>query len=290
MFSGLNFIGGSSNFGGALDIYDAKVTISNCNFTGAYASNNGGCIANLGGNLIIGNSFFNNCSSGHNGGSINCFNGDLTLTNSFFANCKCDYDGGVISLNNYSSANIIGNFFINNTAGEWGACVYEWNAITVNTKNNIFISNNAKKGACLFIYGANNITSNVFENNNADYGAGVYVEEAYGSVLSSVECNFNSFINNTAPTGGAIYAIDGYTQNAHGICNTSIFISNTASEKYGGAIDTSDISINVNYCSFINNTSISQGETINYKHYSVGSFNYDYNWWGNNTPFNNGSN
>ena len=205
MFSGLNFIGGSSNFGGALDIYDAKVTISNCNFTGAYASNNGGCIANLGGNLIIGNSFFNNCSSGHNGGSINCFNGDLTLTNSFFANCKCDYDGGAISLNNYSSGKIIGNFFINNTAGEWGACVYEWNAITVNITNNIFISNNAKKGACLFIYGANNITGNVFKNNSADYGAGVYVEEAYGSVLSSVECNFNSFINNTALNGSDVY-------------------------------------------------------------------------------------
>ena len=102
--------------------------------------------------------------------------------------------------------------------------------------------------------------------------------------------SYSSFINNTAPTGGAIYAIDGYTQNANGICNNSIFISNSASEKYGGAIDTSDISIKVNYCSFINNTSLSQGETINYKHYSVGSFNYDYNWWGNNTPFNNGSN
>ena len=164
-----------------------------------------------------------------------------------------------------------------------GAIYLDGELVNVNT---CFINNLASyEGGAINLFGDLTVTNSSFINNTALYSCDGAIREAG---------NFNitgcSFINNTAPTGGAIYAIDGYTQNAHGICNTSIFISNTASEKYGGAIDTSDISINVNYCSFINNTSISQGETINYKHYSVGSFNYDYNWWGNNTPFNNGSN
>ena len=215
---------------------------------------------------------------------------NLTLINLTFTNGRghthntgtytTNYGGAI-----YGFANIINLdcTYINNKAKMGGAIYLDGELVNVNT---CFINNLASyEGGAINLFGDLTVTNSSFINNTALYSCGGAIREAG---------NFNitgcSFINNTAPTGGAIYAIDGYTQNAHGICNTSIFISNTASEKYGGAIDTSDISINVNYCSFINNTSISQGETINYKHYSVGSFNYDYNWWGNNTPFNNGSN
>lgn len=215
---------------------------------------------------------------------------NLTLINLTFTNGRghthntgtytTNYGGAIYGFANIINLNCT---YINNKAKMGGAIYLDGELVNINTN---FINNLASyEGGAINLFGDLTVTSCSFINNTALYSCGGSIREAG---------NFNitgcSFINNTAPTGGAIYAIDGYTQNANGICNNSIFVSNSASEKYGGAIDTSDINIKVNYCSFINNTSLSQGETINYKHYSMGSFNYDYNWWGNNTPFNNGSN
>jgi len=87
-----------------------------------------------------------------------------------------------------------------------------------------------------------------------------------------------TFINNTAPQGGAIFGQGG----ANGFIYNSIFINNTATSGGGGAIMLAGgPTLSLNFCVFINNTATVSPQIITLSG-TDGVVNLDYNYWGSN--------
>jgi predicted outer membrane repeat protein len=180
--------------------------------------------------------------------------------------------GGVI----YSMGNLtlINSSFINNTVTSKGGAIYTMGNLTL--INSSFINNSAASSGAISVEGDNcEIIGSLFINNTCTSHDGGAISFLNGIISNS------SFINNSASNfGGAILVLEG----GNCIINQSEFENNTASD--GGAIFTYS-NIIVNTSIFLDNNATSQGKAI----FTI-SFNYDFenNWWGNNTPFVNGNN
>jgi fibronectin-binding autotransporter adhesin len=264
VISGLTFIGGQANNGGAV-LADAQMSIIAARFISNTALNRGGAVyANVALNLA--DSRFENNFATHEGGGL--FAGSaVTLTNVEFISNTADGGGGIYAaagpvndVNGHFAENISlsygGGLLVNgrlnmsgsvvldnqitgiNAGGGAGAVANDAELTAVRFENNDSAGPN---GGGLGIYGGTVYLTNTQFISNVTTGGG-------GGVLAQVViATGTQFINNVAYTGGALL---GGTL----ILSNTSFLSNTADAAGGGvwAFDNSQLS----YCRFENNRSL----------------------------------
>ena len=198
--------------------------------------------------MVINSTFTNNTA--RNGGAIRLTTGNLTSINSTFTNnTAANDDGGAIRLDT-GNVTSINSTFTNNTASSGGAILLGTGNVT--SINSTFTNNTAYDGGGAIWLGTGNLTSinSTFTNNtaNGDYGGGAILLGTGN--LTSIN---STFTNNTAAScGGAIQLFSTGNLTVSG----SIFLDNAA----------------------VNGSAIYIGTDSNVV--------ADYDWWGNNTPFN----
>lgn len=193
--------------------------------------------------------------------------------------------------------------FYNGTGYRTGYTIYDigysggsiFSKGTLVIMNSKFYENSVREfGGAVFSYGNIIVHNSSFINNYAyNMGSAVY---SYDGSISVYDCEF---INNTAIYSGVILAAVGnlnvsgstFIDNSMKVSacakgkyvtvNNSTFINNHA--KYDGAVINANNGFNITNSVLINNTADSGAQAL-YTSSGVGYANY--NWWGNNTPFN----
>ncbi len=169
-----------------------------------------------------------------------------------FINHSVNTLGGAI-YNEDNSINTITGDFINNSTTSWGGAIYNSNASIINTIAGDFIDNNSGTlGGAIYNGNASIIKSITgdFINNSAYVNSLVASGGAISNVGSIGTINGN-FINNSSDNGGAI-ANGSFRVNASIGTITGSFINNRV-DQFGGAIDSTDSTINSITADFINN-------------------------------------
>lgn len=182
--------------GGAIYIYSYGTVVTNSDFINNRATRNGGAIFVNGKKVLLERCRFENCSSG-DGGAVYIQSNNEVIYACTFENCFADKDGGAVYImgdeNNITFSNLL--------------------------------NNSAMYGGAIYLSGAGfNLNNSYFNNNFAlVYGGAVFASSNMG--LSIDKCEY---VNNSAYSGGALYAENG------GIVNNSGFCENSAT--YGGAV------------------------------------------------------
>ena len=221
--AGSRFINNTAVDGGAVESFNAKMTISESYFTSNNATEYGGAIYNFNSVVELSDSYFKDNYATQYGGAIYNFRGNVNVTQSQFTRNAAGSNGGAVS-NSFGSVNVADANFSENAAAEGGALYLNDDSVT----NCNFIANTAQVygGALYFVKEATvkncNFIANKAPGEDCGYGGAALFRQK-GTIEN---CNF---INNTASfSGGAISIISGNVTN-------STFTANTAS-KWGGAI------------------------------------------------------
>ncbi len=222
----------SSNFGGAMFIWNSTGTIRDCTFE-SNNTGNGAAIhidgremaESVASNFVFDNCIFSgNFASDFGGGAIRSFSASYTVRDCEF-NSNFSANGGAI-FSSGDGQNIVG---INNT----------------------FIGNTADFGASQANYGSfsnYSFTNNTYAGNVANTSGGGLIN-GFGANVMLDNCNFMS---NIASFGGAIFNQND-TTNVE-IINSN-FIENTVGDGNGGAINISGpVTLTVDKCLFQTNT------------------------------------
>jgi predicted outer membrane repeat protein len=165
------------------------------------------------------------------GGAIYHNSGKLSIYDSVFDSNYAKNYGGAIASQSMSSLEIYNTIFVSNKISEdsnefKGSAIYSDSELTI--KNSKFIKNVAVQSqGCIYVAGDGTIFNNTFINNRAFYGGAIYVNAGNNA---NVIISKNNFILNKAKYGGAIYA------ELSLVCNieNNNFYNNTAPN--GGAI------------------------------------------------------
>lgn len=216
--------------------YGNNINFINCTFINNYADSDGGAALHItygNGTNIIDCKFINNTEIEDGGGAIYLDVNGVEITNTLFEGNHARIGGGAIHLNS-GGTKITNCTFKNNYAHQGGAirdcdwsdlttivtdCIFIGNNATgdnqedgggairahrMNIDNTIFIGNNAKFGAAIFIIGGNyvNVDKALFINNTARTNAIVFSE--YGSNIEN-----SIFVNNHIPFGYLISSVNG---------------------------------------------------------------------------------
>jgi len=162
MMDGFTITGGSSDYGGGIDMRDSSPTIHNNIFQNNSADEFGGGIYMHGGSPTITNNSFQDNTAQKNGGGIYLEWGLPTLTNNTIVHNSADYDGGGIYIYR-SSPIIINNTIIGNSADSCGGgiCIYEHSSPLIS--NNLIIGNSAPNGGAIF--GEGDVSPKIINNN-----------------------------------------------------------------------------------------------------------------------------
>ena len=241
-FTGCKFIGNKSEtYGGVIYAASANsnITFKNCEFTQNTSVNNGG-VAHLNPvKLAVFDActFSSNSVTGTNMGGVAYLSGasNLTVKNAKFTNNTAGKSGGALYHSGTGTISILGSTFDGNSAGaEHGGAIYgsgvaTWNISTSEFKNNSSVKDG---GAILFYKGTWNVSETKFVGNSAAGNGGTIYANTGSLNLSKCEFNSNS-TSTTGVGGGGIYV----TTNAVLSVDASKFISNTAPNKNGGAIN-----------------------------------------------------
>ena len=241
-FTGCKFIGNKSEtYGGVIYAASANsnITFKNCEFTQNTSVNNGG-VAHLNPvKLAVFDActFSSNSVTGTNMGGAAYLSGasNLTVKNAKFTNNTAGKSGGALYHSGTGTISILGSTFDGNSAGaEHGGAIYgsgvaTWNISTSEFKNNSSVKDG---GAILFYKGTWNVSETKFVGNSAAGNGGTIYANTGSLNLSKCEFNSNS-TSTTGVGGGGIYV----TTNAVLSVDASKFISNTAPNKNGGAIN-----------------------------------------------------
>ena len=222
-----NFNNNKANAGGVIYAYESNVTLSNNRFFKNLASSEGGSLVARRTTVNIFNNIFENDYAG-GGGSLQILSngrGDATATlkNNLFKNCTAKYVAGFF----YSSlpTTVINCTFDNSDGGKYGGVVADGNfSIIDSTFRNSF----STRGGALSLNGnskSTTITNCIFENNRAEtLGGAIYSQQ-------KLKVTDSSFINNTAKNyGGALYDEGNYFD-----ITSNTFTDNVAKTD-GGAI------------------------------------------------------
>ena len=204
-----------------------------------------------------------------NGNSARIFNvlssGDLTLKNIILSDAYVRDKGGAVNVN--GKINLLNCTFINTSS-------------TTSSGGAIYLNGNSNVGN-------NNIINCTFINTTSNWAGGaIYFNKIHNSHV--INC---TFINtNSANNGGAVYL----SKSDNIVLSNCTFINNNAT--YGGAIyisiyydDNVENNTNITYCVFLNNTATIGKVIFEWAYNSVipNFHNFNYNWWGNNTPVTN---
>lgn len=218
-------IRGNQDFRGALQSRDGEVTLTNCTFedNGSGQSTDGTVILERGTLTATSCRFLRNVHS--HSGAIRYFNeqsfGRLTVLDCWFEdNHAIDTNtsfGGAITVSG-PLVFIARSTFLNNSnnsgflgGGYGGGAICGFVREFGHLSDCTFSQNQSQRGGAFFEYGTPAghwlLTNNTFTENSADIGGAVYVENYYNERGSSVELRNCTFRENHAPFGGAIASI-----------------------------------------------------------------------------------
>ncbi len=167
----------SDNNGGA--VYGGHIKIDKSTFIDNISQKYGGAIEGF--YMEINNSDFINNSANWFGGAIY---GDGVVFNSAFYQNSANFGGGAIGFNGSRNIEVLSSLFLENSSPKSGGAIYARNDTTV--QNSIFIRNQS--------------ISTI-----AGYGNGGAIYNSESSTATPTFIN-NSFIENGASSGGAIYS------------------------------------------------------------------------------------
>lgn len=197
-FDNCTFADTYASNGGAINVNEAKVFITNSLFSNNGAKDYGGAIYCKNSALVeISNSkFINDEATNEAGGAIYQIDSILSANNVEIYDCYAPFGGAITSLNSELK---LDNFTSkNNRAKYYGGSVYSlFHSFSIS--NSTLINNTADKGGALFADGVDDfkISHNVFINNTASLGSAVYsiLSEFYYDSIYNELLN-NSFENN----------------------------------------------------------------------------------------------
>jgi CSLREA domain-containing protein len=213
------FVGGGlyNSDGGAIILFGANLTISDCLISDNTAQFQGGAIAVIAGNLTVSNcTFSGNGTSDPNDGIGGAIfyetSGALTITNSTFSGNSCATQGAAIF--NYGTLTVSNSTFSGNSAGTLGGGVYN-NDGTLTLTNCTLSGNSASTGGGIYSEGSNDGTANVtvssctFSNNSASNGGGIYNTGTSGGNAFVTLKNTILFSTNSTPGANLVNVGDG---------------------------------------------------------------------------------
>ena len=233
--------------------------------------------------------FINALNNENNGGAIQFYStGHLIIDNCIFINNRVTTSsgeglgGGIYAhgeSNSYVELEVTNSKFLNNYAfTDGGAINTKFGKVTI--KNCLFDNNSASRdGGAIGIRGLSDVDiyNCIFSNNFAEEWGG-----AVNNWLGKFTIDKCEFINNTVVNeGGAISNCGSLLK-----ITNSTFVNNSARDD-GGAIhshyDSINLNVIANYNEFINN-SASKGTSIFIFKNTIGTFNFENNYWGCNDP------
>ena len=274
----INFVNGSSDYGGAILWYGNYGQVNNCNFSNNTASISGAAIywgdldysganpdsAIATNGTLTESAFIDNHAK--LGGAIYWFACNGTVSDCSFHRNDADYNGGALYLKN--GGEVLNSNFTFNNADNNGGGIYSY-ALSNYYTNTILIDN------CSFI------------NNTASAGSEDTWEKGGGAFFGNANITRSSFINNSffkdtvsemSRGGGAIHFVYPFVSDAA----NCTFINNTAG-SHGGAIWCRYAG--VSNCIFLNNTSDYKDTICLYNDSGESYENYVFagrnNWFGN---------
>ena len=177
--------------------------------------------------------------------------------NTFRDNRAYVYGGALyVSGSSQTKINVTESLFVNNTSQNDGGAVYLSGSNRVTSNGNSFINNKASDvGGAMYVSGNSINEYNTFTNNTANNGGAVYVN---GQITSSGS-NFSNNIANI--NGGAMYVSGSYT---FATITGNNFLNNRAKSGGGGAIYTPNtrLSLSIYDGTFVNNVGYSGGGAL----------------------------
>jgi hypothetical protein len=202
LVDGFTLTAGNGDRGGGVFLTSASPSISNCIFTGNFASTGGGAVANVGSSPIITNCTFNQNGSGSEGGAIlDASSSSPSITSCTFTANSAAFGGAIV--NSGSSAPTISKCsFIRNMAGSGGA-VENYTAATPKFLNCIFQGNSASANGGAIFNTASTFTNlvNCLLVGNTATSAGGAIENTASSNASFINC---TIAFNSASSGGGL--------------------------------------------------------------------------------------
>ena len=239
------------------------LTLDECSFISNTASSNGGAVYVSDGyrsaTIECSRNTFRDNRAHRDGGALYVTGStgtEISITGSLFVNNTSQDDGGAVYLTGNNRVTSNGNSFINNKAIDDGGAVYLTGSNRVTSNGNSFINNKASDdGGAMYVSGNSIHEYNTFTNNRANNGGAMF---ANGQITSSG----SNFTNNIANVnGGAIYLSTSY---ASATTTGNNFLNNRAKSGSGGAIYTSNsgLSFTSNDSTFVNNVGYSGGGAL----------------------------
>ena len=254
-----NFTRNRADGGGAIDVGQAYLRITDCIFKDNHAEQLGGAI--LGGSqafLEISGSYFSS-NSANQGGAINVQQQlNLSLTN-----CRLDYNlasdhgGAIIAFTNVILRILETNFTGNGATLDGGALVVA-SQTDCHVVRSVFDCNSAKGpgGGVMISKSSLQLENTNFTNNNATDGGAINIQEN-----SKLQTNMCNFLKNLAKRAGGAIMLKGYSTAVIESCN---FLSNHAVE--GGAMQADQPEhLSVHSTSLMRNVAPDRGGAISVK-------------------------
>jgi CSLREA domain-containing protein len=247
----MNGNAGASGGGGAVD-NQGFLNVGFSEFTGNSAGVFGGAILNDNAATlsVTDSNFFNNSSGGFGGGAIYS-DGPLTISNSTFSgNTTSLGNGGALYNSGGRTMSVTSCTFSNNSAFSAGAGIE--NHGNANIGYSLISENSAPDGGGIDNNGTLTVAYDTFANNTVS-GDGAAIQNAVALTVSG-----STFVDNTSTSGdgGGVYNFRGTAT----ITNCTFDGNNAAID--GGGVFTFG-TMNVNFCTFADNTGGSGGAAFN---------------------------
>ncbi|MCY3018604.1 MAG: hypothetical protein NTW87_06180 [Planctomycetota bacterium] len=263
VLDGFTVTGGNANASVAPDPYgggmynEGSPTVTNCTFSGNWASD-GGAILNMSGSPAVTNcTFTSNAADSHGGGMlINNISGSPAVTNCTFSGNSAT-DGGAVY--NFGSPTVTNCAFSGNSASARGGGMFNTSSALI-VANCVFSGNSAVSGGGMANYQCSPaIQSCVFNGNAAAGGGGMENNEGAQHISNC------TFTQNTALGGGGGML---NTNSAPTVSNC-VFQGNTEQGGGGGGLRNWAASPTVLNCTFSGNHGHSCGGAISNNFNSV---------------------
>lgn len=230
--------------GGAIHVFEAKVTVENSSFSKNYGRNGGSLFTNNAkAELTVKGCTFTEDYALNTGGSINNSNGTQTIENCTFTGCyNLGGAGGAIHINGASAVQTLKN------------CVF--NACEANRNNSYLKVDNKACGGAISVQNANlDISGCTFDGNMGSAGSAMLLQSGDGLVRVT-DCVFK---NNKGASRGLIQT------NGKAVLfmnNCQIFDNTMRTNQWGTVIHGANPSVVcMNNCSIHNNVSQQAGGT-----------------------------
>ena len=230
--------------GGAIHVFEAKVTVENSSFSKNYGRNGGSLFTNNAkAELTVKGCTFTEDYALNTGGSINNSNGTQMIENCTFTGCyNLDGAGGAIHINGASAVQTLKN------------CVF--NACEANRNNSYTKVNNKACGGAISVQNANlDISGCTFDGNMGSAGSAMLLQSGDGLVRVT-DCVFK---NNKGASRGLIQT------NGKAVLfmnNCQIYDNTMRTNQWGTVIHGGNPSVVcMNNCSIHNNVSQQAGGT-----------------------------